>query len=160
MKQEIIRELYQLASAETQKNAAARTWFQDWSSCLFSLNLYKLACKANGVEGMLDSEVLCTFFTDAAIQALSAAPNRYWLWRLINESIVNRDENSDKIGEGAVKRAIRTVHNGVASSTNLSPSLNTLTREEACLWLACGVTVVKTDGSKVEIVLNPIFKRS
>ncbi|CAN5614046.1 hypothetical protein BH11CYA1_BH11CYA1_33650 [soil metagenome] len=160
MKIEITRELYQLAKAETKKNAATQTWFGDWSSCLFSLNLYKIACKALRVEGMKDNEVLRTFFTDEAIQALSLAPNRYWLWRLIEESIISDDKSTDKIGERAVKEAIRTVRNGVIRCCNLSKPLDTLTREEACYWLACGVIVVKTDGQTISIVSNPIFKRS
>ncbi len=49
--------------------------------------LQRTACRVRRKEGLSQSEVLSTFFTEEAAQYLLTFPNIHWLWRAVTASL-------------------------------------------------------------------------
>ncbi len=155
-------DLYQIASIAEQNSAVDRNFTQRVSPQMLGENIHKLAQRVRGVAALDNDQVLLTFFSAEAIAILFTMPNRYWFWRVVAYSALAADDAAEVISAAIVKDALRHFRSGLGSDFDFTRRIDQLTVQEACLSVAAGIILLKSDDGLMSKnfvpVFNPIFQ--
>jgi hypothetical protein len=155
------RDLYQIASIAQQGNPVDRHWSHPLCPQMLGLNIYRLAMRVRAVPLLRDDQVLPTFFSAAAVEILFTMPNLYWFWKVVGYSALAADDAAEVISAATVKEAMRHYRNELGMAFDLTRRIDQLSAQEACVLMAAGVIVLKSEGflaKNAVPVFNPIFQ--
>jgi hypothetical protein len=153
------KDLNSIAQEQKLEKASNKNWYNELREDGLGQQLYQLALQVRGVQSLETGEVLPTFCTNEAQQLLMSMPNYYWFWHVLQDAIFREGDESDRIGIQAVQRAVHELRCSATYAVDLKRRVEDLSATEACMWMALGIVLVKTEGHNTTVLVrNPIYR--